>query len=35
MNQLDLQGRRAVVTGGAAGIGLAIAARLIASGARV
>ena len=35
MNQLDLQGRRAVVTGGAAGIGLEIAARLIASGARV
>jgi len=35
MNQLDLQGRRAVVTGGAAGIGLAIAARLIASGARL
>ena len=35
MNQLDLEGRRAVVTGGAAGIGLAIAARLIASGARV
>ena len=35
MNQLDLQGRSAVVTGGAAGIGLAIAARLVASGARV
>ena len=35
MNQLDLLGRRAVITGGAAGIGLAIAARLIASGARV
>jgi NAD(P)-dependent dehydrogenase (short-subunit alcohol dehydrogenase family) len=35
MNQLDLKGRIAVVTGGAAGIGLAIAQRLIASGARV
>jgi 3-oxoacyl-[acyl-carrier protein] reductase len=35
MNQLDLQGKHAVVTGGAAGIGLAIAARLVASGARV
>jgi 3-oxoacyl-[acyl-carrier protein] reductase len=35
MNQLDLKGRNAVVTGGAAGIGLAIAARLAASGARV
>ena len=29
MNQLDLGGRRAVVTGGASGIGLAIAQRLI------
>ncbi|MGZ5072116.1 MAG: SDR family NAD(P)-dependent oxidoreductase, partial [Usitatibacter sp.] len=35
MNQLDLKSRNAVVTGGAAGIGLAIAQRLAASGARV
>jgi 3-oxoacyl-[acyl-carrier protein] reductase len=35
MNKLDFEGRRAVVTGGAAGIGLAIAQRLGASGARV
>src|ERR1700682_4348153 len=35
MNQLDLKSRNAVVTGGAAGIGLAIAQRLQASGARV
>jgi 2-dehydro-3-deoxy-L-rhamnonate dehydrogenase (NAD+) len=35
MNQLDLQCRAAIVTGGAAGIGLAIAQRLVASGARV
>ena len=35
MNQLDFAGRRAVVTGGAAGIGLAVAARLAASGAKV
>jgi 2-dehydro-3-deoxy-L-rhamnonate dehydrogenase (NAD+) len=35
MNQLDFEGRRAVVTGGAAGIGLAIAQRLVASGASV
>ena len=35
MNQLDLQGRNAIVTGGAAGIGLAIARRLAASGARL
>jgi 3-oxoacyl-[acyl-carrier protein] reductase len=35
MNQLDLNGRTAVVTGGAAGIGYAIAQRLLASGARV
>ena len=35
MNQLDFKGRSAIVTGGAAGIGLAIAARLAASGARV
>jgi NAD(P)-dependent dehydrogenase (short-subunit alcohol dehydrogenase family) len=35
MNTLDLNGRGAVVTGGAAGIGFAIAKRLAASGARV
>jgi 2-dehydro-3-deoxy-L-rhamnonate dehydrogenase (NAD+) len=33
MNQLDVRGRVAVVTGGASGIGLAIARRLLASGA--
>jgi 3-oxoacyl-[acyl-carrier protein] reductase len=35
MNQLDMKGRNAIVTGGAAGIGLAIAQRLAASGARL
>ena len=35
MNQLDLRNRTAVITGGAAGIGLAIAQRLGASGAAV
>ena len=35
MNQLDFNGRDAIVTGGAQGIGLAIAQRLIQSGARV
>ena len=35
MNQIDLQGRHAVVTGGAAGIGFAVAQRFVASGARV
>jgi 2-dehydro-3-deoxy-L-rhamnonate dehydrogenase (NAD+) len=35
MNQLDFNGRTAAVTGGAAGIGLAVARRLATSGARV
>jgi NAD(P)-dependent dehydrogenase (short-subunit alcohol dehydrogenase family) len=35
MNQIDLAGQVAVVTGGAQGIGFAIAHRLIASGAKV
>jgi 3-oxoacyl-[acyl-carrier protein] reductase len=35
MNQLDFQGRRAVVTGGATGLGYAIAQRLIQSGGSV
>lgn len=35
MNQLDFKGRHAVVTGGATGLGYAIAQRLIASGGRV
>ena len=35
MNELDLKNRNAVVTGGAAGIGFAIAQRLTVSGARV
>ena len=33
MNQMDFRSRRAVVTGGAAGIGLAVAKRIAASGA--
>jgi 2-dehydro-3-deoxy-L-rhamnonate dehydrogenase (NAD+) len=35
MNQLDLKNRHAVITGGASGIGLAIAQRMLASGARL
>jgi 3-oxoacyl-[acyl-carrier protein] reductase len=35
MNQIDLQGRHAIVTGGARGIGYAISERLLASGAAV
>ena len=35
MNQIDLKNRKAVVTGGAQGIGLAIAERLLKSGASV
>jgi 3-oxoacyl-[acyl-carrier protein] reductase len=35
MNQLDFDGRHAVVTGGATGLGYAIAARLVASGGSV
>ena len=35
MNQIDLRNRRAVVTGGARGIGYAIATRLLQSGASV
>jgi 3-oxoacyl-[acyl-carrier protein] reductase len=33
MNQIDLKGRHAVITGGAQGIGLSVAVRLLASGA--
>jgi len=35
MNRYDLAGKRAIVTGGAGGIGRAVATRLIASGARI
>jgi NAD(P)-dependent dehydrogenase (short-subunit alcohol dehydrogenase family) len=35
MNQLDMKGRNAIVTGGASGIGLAITRRLVQSGAKV
>ncbi len=35
MNAIDLSGRRAIVTGGAQGIGRAVAARLAASGATI
>ena len=34
-NAIDLKGRRAVITGGAQGIGLAVAARFLSSGATV
>ena len=35
MNQLDLKGRHAVITGGASGLGYAISQRMMASGASV
>lgn len=35
MNQLDFHGRHAVITGGATGLGYAIAERLVASGGKV
>jgi 3-oxoacyl-[acyl-carrier protein] reductase len=35
MNRLDLNGRHAIVTGGAAGLGLAISQRFLASGAEL
>lgn len=35
MNKIDLDGQTAIVTGGAQGIGFAVATRLVASGARV
>ena len=35
MNQIDLKNRHAIVTGGARGIGYAVAERLLASGAHV
>jgi 3-oxoacyl-[acyl-carrier protein] reductase len=35
MNQIDLRGRHAIVTGGAQGIGLSVATRLLQSGASV
>ena len=35
MNKIDLEGRKAVITGGARGIGLAAAERMLGSGAEV
>jgi NAD(P)-dependent dehydrogenase (short-subunit alcohol dehydrogenase family) len=35
MNQIDLTGQTAVITGGAQGLGFAIARRIVASGAKV
>ena len=35
MNQIDLRGRKAIVTGGGGGIGLAVVERFLTSGARV
>ena len=35
MNQIDLKGRTAVVTGGAQGLGYAISQRMLNSGAEV
>lgn len=35
MNRIDLQGRKAIVTGGAGGLGRAAVARMLASGAQV
>jgi len=35
MNQIDLQGQRAIVTGGASGLGLGVAERFLKSGAQV
>jgi 3-oxoacyl-[acyl-carrier protein] reductase len=35
MNQLDMAGRQAVITGGATGLGYAVAQRMLASGGRV
>ena len=35
MNRIDLEGRHAVITGGAQGLGLAMARRMIESGAKI